>query len=117
LRKFSNLLICSLLLFSMAIAMDFDQEGILRSSLNGEVSILNPVLSTDNISSAVEGAIFNGLITFNEKLEVIPELAASWQASKDGKTWTFNLRRDVFWHDGRPFTSATFHVRGRGLYL
>jgi len=105
LRKFSNLLICSLLLFSMAIAMDFDQEGILRSSLNGEVSILNPVLSTDNISSAVEGAIFNGLITFNEKLEVIPELAASWQASKDGKTWTFNLRRDVFWHDGRPFTS------------
>ncbi|MBU0629386.1 MAG: hypothetical protein KKC80_00520 [Candidatus Margulisbacteria bacterium] len=93
------------MLVAAARALDYDPDGILRSSLNGEVSILNPILSTDNVSSAVEGAIFNGLITFNEKLEVVPDLAASWQASKDGTVWTFKLRRDVLWHDGEPFTS------------
>ena len=35
-----------------------------------------------------------------------PALAASWKISPDGKTYTFNLRRGVTWHDGKPFTSA-----------
>lgn len=105
LRNYLNLLICSLLLAGMASAIDYDPNAYLRSSLNGEVSILNPILSTDNVSAAVEDSMFNGLVTFNEKLEVEPDLAASWQTSKDGKIWTFKLRRDVKWHDGAPFTA------------
>jgi len=34
-----------------------------------------------------------------------PWLAESWQPSPDLKTWTFNLRRDVKWHNGRPFVA------------
>ncbi|MBN2057906.1 MAG: peptide-binding protein [Candidatus Saganbacteria bacterium] len=82
-----------------------DQNGRLVLSLAGEVSILNPILSTDTTSSAVEGTIFTGLITFNENLEPVPDLATSWSVSKDGKVWTFKLRRDVKWHDGVPFTA------------
>ncbi|NQU18257.1 MAG: ABC transporter substrate-binding protein, partial [Candidatus Saganbacteria bacterium] len=70
------------------------------------MSILNPILSTDTSSGSVEGPIFNGLTKINEKLEIIPDLAKSWQVSKDGKTWTFVLRDDVFWHDGKPFTAS-----------
>ncbi len=83
-----------------------DPNGKLIFSLGGEVSVINPILSTDSTSSAVEGAIFNGLITFNESLKAVPDLARSWIVSADGKIWTFNLRRDVKWHDGRPFTAA-----------
>ena len=66
---------------------------------------LNPILSTDTTSSAVEGTIFSGMIRFDKHLEPKPDLATRWKVSKDGKIWTFYLRRDVSWHDGKPFTA------------
>ncbi len=102
-RKYSSLAICSLLLLTAALARGVDPEGVLRFSLGGEVSVLNPVLSTDNVSSAVEGAIFTGLVAVNEKLEMVPDLAERWDVAPDGKTWTFHLRRNARWHDGVPF--------------
>jgi len=104
-RSFSSFLICSFLLIAAAQALDYDPEGKLVFSLGGEVSVLNPILSTDTSSGAVEGVIFSGMTRINEKLEVIPDLAKSWKISKDGKTWTFYLRKDVRWHDGYPFTA------------
>jgi peptide/nickel transport system substrate-binding protein len=89
----------------VVLAGGIDRNGTLRFSLGGEVSVLNPILSTDNVSSAVEGAIFSGLVTVNEKLEMVPDLAERWEVSNDGKTWTFHLRRNVKWHDGVPFTA------------
>lgn len=38
--------------------------------------------------------------------ELIPVLASDWSVAEDGVTWTFNLRDDVTWHDGTPFTAA-----------
>jgi peptide/nickel transport system substrate-binding protein len=82
-----------------------DPNGRLVLALLGEVSILNPILSTDAASSSVIGTVFSGMTRINEKLEVIPDLAASWEVSKDGKIWTFHLRKDVKWHDGKAFTA------------
>lgn len=86
-------------------ASQADPNGKIVFTLGGEVSILNPILSTDTASSAVEGTVFTGMTKINEKLEVIPDLAESWKVSKDGKLWTFYLRKDVKWHDGSPFTA------------
>lgn len=58
-------------------------------------------------NNRVSRNIFDGLITYDEKtFEPIPELAESWEVSDDGKTVRFNLRKDVKWHDGVPFTAA-----------
>ncbi|MDD5594475.1 MAG: peptide-binding protein, partial [Candidatus Margulisbacteria bacterium] len=99
-----SLLILAIPCHSLSIPAH-DPHGVLRFSLGGEVSVMNPILSTDSVSSAVEGAIFSGLVTVNEKLEMVPDLARSWNVSKDGKVWTFHLRDDVKWHDGVPFSS------------
>jgi len=82
-----------------------DPQGKLIFSLGGEVSVLNPILSTDSSSSAVEGVVFSGMVRVNENLEVIPDMADRWTVSKDGKIWTFYLKKNIKWHDGKPFTA------------
>jgi peptide/nickel transport system substrate-binding protein len=82
-----------------------DPNGKIIFALGGEPSIINPILSSDSASSGVEGPIFSGIIRINEKLEVVPDLATSWDVSKDGLVWTFHLRHGVKWHDGAEFTA------------
>jgi len=57
-------------------------------------------------------ALYDGLVDWNEKMELQPSLAISWEPSRDGKAWTFKLRRGVKFHDGSPFNAqavkATF---------
>lgn len=50
--------------------------------------------------------VFSGLVSLDPQLQLRPELAASWQISPDGRVYTFFLRRDATFHDGRPVTSA-----------
>ena len=54
-------------------------------------------------------SVYETLVYYNppgsEKL-LRPGLATSWENSKDGKTWTFNLRKGVKFHDGEPFNAA-----------
>jgi len=62
---------------------------------------------TDNPDTANIHKLYgNGLFTENGKEEILPSLATSWSVTPDGLTYTFNLRHDVKWQDGVPFTSA-----------
>src|SRR6516164_6839319 len=46
---------------------------------------------------------FSRLTAQDTKLQVLPDLATSWESSDDLKTWTFHLRKGVKFHDGKPF--------------
>jgi peptide/nickel transport system substrate-binding protein len=72
----------------------------------GDASTLLPVLASDSASSSINSLIYSGLIRYNKNLEIEGELAESWEISEDNKTMTFYLRKDVRWHDGKPFTAA-----------
>jgi peptide/nickel transport system substrate-binding protein len=50
--------------------------------------------------------IYDPLVEIREGGEIGPMLAHSWQLSDDGLTWTFELRDDVSFHHGTPFTAA-----------
>jgi peptide/nickel transport system substrate-binding protein len=66
----------------------------------------NPVVAKETSTTLVTGPLFEGLTTTNAvTLEVEPNLAVSWEVSEDGRVWIFQLRKDVQWFDGRPFTS------------
>lgn len=71
----------------------------------GEASTLIPLLATDSSSHAVAGQVYNGLVKYDKNLNIVGDLAESFDISKDGLTITFHLRRGVKWHDGAPFTS------------
>ena len=50
--------------------------------------------------------IFNNLVSLDKDLEtIVPDLAKSWEISPDARVFTFQLRQDVKWHDGTPFTA------------
>lgn len=72
------------------------------------MSILEEVSFTTVMSAA---PVFNGLVVFDPAKPiggldtVLPELAESWAWDSTGTKLTFNLRRDVKWHDGMPFTA------------
>lgn len=71
----------------------------------GEPSNLIPALASDSASSEVIGRVYNGLLKIDRDLNIVPDLAESFDISGDGLTLTFHLRRGVKWHDGAPFTS------------
>jgi peptide/nickel transport system substrate-binding protein len=48
---------------------------------------------------------FNGLIDYDPQGNIVPGLAAAWEISDDGLTYTFQLRTDVKWHDGKSLTA------------
>ena len=82
------------------------KESTLVQSYGSDPTTLNPLLAADDASSMVVNQIFNALVTVDNDLNVIPDLAEKWDISQDGKTYTFYLRKGVKWHDGKPFSSA-----------
>ena len=76
-----------------------------------EPNSLEPAVGTGPFQ-AIMNAMYEGLVVWNDKGQVVPQLATSWKASADGRSWTFVLRPGVRFHDGTPFTAeavrATF---------
>jgi peptide/nickel transport system substrate-binding protein len=68
---------------------------------------LDPALVSDGESFRIARQIFESLVALKPgTTQVVPELATKWRVGRDGKTWTFNLRRGVKFHDGSAFNSA-----------
>ena len=102
--------------------------GTLSMILNPEPAVLASGVNSASPVYTVSPKIFEGLVTYDPKFKMLPQLATEWTASPDGRTITFKLRPGVKWHDGRPFTSAdvqyTFmeilkkvHSRGKATFL
>ena len=66
---------------------------------------LDPHLTTDATSAQVIVEVFGGLVTIDRNLDVVPDLAESWDISADGRVYTFRIRPDAVFHDGKPVTA------------
>lgn len=86
----------------------------LRVNLSGEPNSIDPNQAHFSIEITPIKMAFDGLLSFNDKLEVIPvaaaevPTAANGGISKDGLTYTFKLRKNVTWSDGKPVTAKDF---------
>ncbi len=84
------------------------QRGGTLLRLGDDPPTLDPHLATDTTSSTYVVEVFGGLVTLSPKLEIVPDLAESWDVSPDRKTYTFHLRTNVKFHDGKPVTAQDF---------
>ncbi|MGI9371484.1 MAG: ABC transporter substrate-binding protein, partial [Hyphomicrobiales bacterium] len=95
--------------FDKAHAAEPKKGGDFRQGLTGGATsdTLDPAQTLDsfmiNVSS---GQLRNNLTEISPEGELIPELAESWEASPDAKTWTFKLRKGVEFHSGKTLEAA-----------
>ena len=79
--------------------------GTYRLPLGNDPTSLDPARITDFYAVAVANQVFDGLVEFDAHLNILPALAQSWSASRNGLDWTFNLRQGVLFHNGREATA------------
>ena len=72
----------------------------------GDASNLIPLLASDSASHNIAGMVYNGLVKYDKDMNIIGDLAESWDITDKGLVITFHLRKGVKWHDGQPFSAA-----------
>ena len=82
------------------------QAQALRVGLAEDPDVLDPTLARTFVGRVVFAALCDKLIDIDEKLNLVPQLAQSWEWSADSKTLTMKLRPGVSFHDGEKFDAA-----------
>ncbi len=87
-------------------AVSEKEGGTLVFGRGGDSVGLDPAYETDGNSFMICDNIYEALVFYmDESTALEPGLAESWEISPDGKTYTFNLRKGVTFHDGTPFNA------------
>jgi peptide/nickel transport system substrate-binding protein len=97
-----RLLLALALLASAAIA----QAQTLRVGLAEDPDALDPTLARSFVGRVVFAGLCDKLFDIDEKLNIVPQLATSYEWSADGKALTMKLRQGVTFHDGEKFDAA-----------
>ena len=98
-----------------ALAQDHQYGDAFVTAQIGDARVLVPFLADDSASGSICGLVFNGLTKLDKDLNVVGDLAESWQVSEDGLEITFRLREGVRWHDGYPFTASDVEFTYKAL--
>ena len=94
-----------ILLFSSCGRDNSHDEDLKIFKYNESAGILtlDPIYAKDLPHIWACNQIFNGLVAFDDEMNVVPAIAKSWNISDDGMTYTFVLRDDVYFHEDESF--------------
>ena len=99
-------IVACLLLLPVGWAQQPKPGGTLRVAWEADISGLDPHLSFGMQARLVVGNLFNSLVTIDPGLNVVPDLAESWEVLDNSKVYVFHLRKGVTFHDGTAFDAA-----------
>jgi peptide/nickel transport system substrate-binding protein len=91
---------------ALALASIASQAQNLRIGLAEDPDVLDPTLARTFVGRIVFASLCDKLVDLDEKLNIVPQLATSYQWSADNKSLTFKLRSGVTFHDGEKFDAA-----------
>lgn len=83
----------------------YAQTGVLRAAWQNEWDGFDPHIVSTSASFQVLNNVIDTLTTFTDNTQLVPGLATSWEQSEDGRSWTFHLRDDVRFSNGRQMTA------------
>ncbi len=108
LRRLAGTLAVSLLALGLpgaARAQATNQGQTLRVSLNTELQVLDPIVTTINATRVFAYMVFDTLVGVDSKGEYKPQMLQGWTVSDDRLTWTFTLRDGLAFTDGQAVTA------------
>src|SRR5215475_6636908 len=79
--------------------------GTITLAISKELALMNPLINTSSTEARIRELMFEPLLARDLKGAIQPRLAESWEVSKDGKLYTFRLRRGVKFHNGKEMTA------------
>ena len=95
--------------FTAALAMSSISSSAFAADLviglGSEATTMDPHFYNLGPNTEITESVFDRLVHHDADINAIPGLAETWSVADDGLTWTFNLRKDVAFHDGSPFTA------------
>jgi peptide/nickel transport system substrate-binding protein len=100
-----KLLLASFTAF-MALSQGLASAQTLRVGLAEDPDVLDPTLARSFVGRIVFSALCDKLFDIDEKLNILPQLASSYEWSADSKALTLKLRQGVTFHDGEKFDAA-----------
>ena len=111
-RKVLVALLTLTMVFSLAACKDSKEEGTkdggaetVKVAVSAEPDNLDPMLSSASDTEAIMYNIYDGLLCFDEDGNFHPALAESYEMSDDGLSYTFKLKKDIKFHDGKEFSA------------
>ncbi len=81
-------------------------KKIFRYNESAGITSLDPAFSRNIENIWACNQLYNGLVQMDDKLNVKPCIAKSWELSEDGKVYTFHLRNDVYFHNHKLFKNG-----------
>jgi peptide/nickel transport system substrate-binding protein len=92
------------LAFSMLLAFGLGHAATLRVANQGDAQSMDPHSLNESLQLSFTGNIYEPLVGRDKKLGLTPALATKWSATSP-TVWRFELRKNVKFHDGAPFTA------------
>ncbi len=81
--------------------------GTLTLTDSGPIT-LDPATTAESGSAFYIFQIFSGLLRLDQDMKLVADIAETWDKSEDGQTYTFHLRHDATFHDGKPVKASDF---------
>ncbi len=82
------------------------EGGEYSEAIIGQPKLINPIFASINdVDADLSALIYSGLFRYDHNQQLVGDLATAYELSSDKKTYTINLRKNVKWSDGEPFTA------------
>lgn len=85
--------------------LQYVEGGIFNEGIVGNFTTANPIYATGTADMAVSRLIFAGLLKYDSEGELANDLAEDWSSNERGNEYTFKLRPNLTWQDGKPLTA------------
>jgi len=80
--------------------------GTYTEGVVGQPRFINPIYGeTNDVDRTLIGLVYSGLMSYDKDGNLVADLVKNYQISEDGKIYTFELKDNLYWHDGVPLTT------------